>query len=50
MAAARLAAALRDLFWGYAQDEAGGFEGAAAYLAENERRVADEARRLTLLG
>jgi thiamine kinase-like enzyme len=50
LAAARLAAALRDLFWGYAQALAGGFDGRDDYLAENERRVQAEADALRALG
>jgi len=39
-AAARLATALRDLLWGYAQDAfGGGFEASEAYIAVNEQRV-----------
>jgi thiamine kinase-like enzyme len=50
LAAARLAAALRDLFWGYAQALSEGFPGAGAYIAENERRVTAEADALRTLG
>jgi aminoglycoside phosphotransferase (APT) family kinase protein len=39
-AAARLAAALRDLFWGYVQDGSGREFDADAYIAANEARVA----------
>jgi aminoglycoside phosphotransferase (APT) family kinase protein len=45
---ARLAAALRDLFWGYAQDAfGGGFDG-EPYVKENERRVEIAKRGVTI--